>query len=71
MGKFEFSMKETSNQTISGIGVLSALGILFVGLRLANIITWPWVWVLCPFWIPFSVFLVILVIAFIIYCFKP
>lgn len=27
------------------------LGILFVALKLSNIITWSWLWVLLPFWI--------------------
>ena len=30
----------------------SLLGLLFIGLKLAGIIAWPWVWVLAPFWIP-------------------
>lgn len=27
------------------------LGLLFVGLKLANVITWSWLWVTSPFWI--------------------
>lgn len=34
----------------SGIGVLGALGILFVGLKLTGFIDWSWWWVTAPFW---------------------
>lgn len=27
------------------------LTLLFIGLKLAGIITWPWIWVLAPFWV--------------------
>ncbi len=33
-----------------GIGFLGALGILFIGLRLAGLIDWPWWLVLSPLW---------------------
>ena len=23
-----------------------------IGLRIFNVITWSWLWILCPFWIP-------------------
>lgn len=29
------------------------LTVLFVGLKLANVISWGWVWVLSPLWLPF------------------
>lgn len=28
------------------------LGIVFLVLKLTGAVTWPWVWVLAPFWIP-------------------
>ena len=34
------------------------LGIVFVVLQLCNVINWPWIWVLCPFWIPIAIALV-------------
>lgn len=37
-----------------GIGFLEALTLLFVGLKLGNVITWSWLWVLAPLWIPFA-----------------
>jgi len=33
----------------------AALGILFIGLKLAGAIDWSWIWVLSPFWVSFVV----------------
>jgi hypothetical protein len=41
------------------IGFPTLLAILFIGLKLAGIITWSWFWVLSPLWIGFAIFLVI------------
>lgn len=38
----------------------SILGIAFIILKLANIITWPWVWVLAPIWIPAGIGIIFL-----------
>ncbi len=46
----------------SGIGFGGLLAILFIGLRLAGIIDWPWVWVLAPAWIPGSIVLLALIV---------
>ena len=44
---------------------LLGLTILFVILKLTNIIEWSWWWVLSPLWIPYSIlFLVMLLIIF-------
>ena len=29
----------------------TVLGIIFIVLKLVDLIEWSWVWVLCPFWI--------------------
>ena len=34
--------------------VMEAVLIVFVVLKLTNIIVWPWIYVLMPFWIPFA-----------------
>ena len=36
------------------------LTVLFVGLKLAGIIAWSWVWVLSPLWISFALALLIM-----------
>lgn len=38
-----------------GIGTVSMLGVLFVGLKLTEEIEWSWWWVLAPFWVPWAV----------------
>ena len=48
-----------------GISFLGALTVLFVGLKLAHIIDWPWFWVLSPFLIPVLLCAAIVVCAII------
>ena len=35
-----------------GIGVCGLLLVVFVTLKLCNVITWPWLWVVAPMWVP-------------------
>ena len=53
-----------------GIGFSGLLTVAFIVLKLTGYISWSWVWVLAPLWIPllvglviFSAVLIILVIA--------
>lgn len=46
-----------------GVSIIGLLGLLFVGLKLANIITWSWWLVLAPFWVPFAIGLLFLAIG--------
>lgn len=49
-----------------GIGFVGVLTIVFVVLKLINVIDWSWWWVLSPIWIAAAfVFLVILVLIFV------
>lgn len=41
---------EHNNTT--NIGVLDLLCLLFIGLKLCGVITWSWLWILAPEWIP-------------------
>lgn len=52
--------KDTNN---GGIGFTGLLTLLFIGLKLAGIIDWPWLWVLSPAWISTIVVAVIIIIA--------
>lgn len=45
----------------TGIGFLSLLGLLFIGLKLACFIDWAWWVVLAPIWIQPAVFLALIV----------
>lgn len=48
-------------QSGSVLSLPSLLGIVFIVLKLTGVITWSWVWVLAPFWIPLVLTLVIAV----------
>lgn len=39
---------------------------VFIVLKLVHVITWSWVWVLCPLWLPIAVVGIIMLIAIII-----
>ncbi len=34
-----------------GMGIVSFLTILFIVLKIANVIKWSWIWVFSPIWI--------------------
>jgi hypothetical protein len=40
------------------------LGLIFITLKLTGHITWSWLWVLSPFWIPLGLALLIFLIVF-------
>ncbi|MBU3098730.1 MULTISPECIES: hypothetical protein [Clostridium] len=44
--------ENNSNSSSNGIGFCGLLTVLFVGLKLTNYITWSWLWILSPLWIP-------------------
>lgn len=46
------------------IGFTSLLALLFIGLKLGNVIAWSWFWVLSPIWIPLAIWLAIVIIVF-------
>lgn len=54
--------KEAKNTSSGGIGFLGLLTILFIALKLLNVIAWSWWWVLAPIWIPIALVIVVCVI---------
>lgn len=40
------------SKATSGIGFSGLLTIVFIVLKLTNVITWSWWWVLSPIWLP-------------------
>ena len=46
-----------------GPGILSILLVAFIVLKLCGVITWSWLWVLSPLWIPIVLLLAILLIV--------
>ena len=57
-------MNDKTTIVSHGITFTGALTIVFIVLKILKIISWSWVWVMCPLWIP--VFLYAL--GFILYC---
>lgn len=47
----------------TGIGFPGLLAILFIALKLTGVIAWPWLWVLCPLWIPLAIVLATLLVC--------
>lgn len=52
--------------TSGGVGFLSLLFLLFLGLKLGNVIDWSWWWVFAPLWIPVALVVVFIGIAFLV-----
>ena len=50
----------------NGIGFTALLGVLFIGLKLAEIINWSWWLVLLPVYGPIAVVLIVLVVMLIV-----
>ena len=51
------------NVTIHSPNFFECLTLLFIGMRLAGLITWPWVWVLAPLWLPVCLIILIACVA--------
>jgi glucan phosphoethanolaminetransferase (alkaline phosphatase superfamily) len=49
--------------TSGAFPIAGLLGVAFVILKLCGVITWPWLWVLAPFWIPLALVLILLAVA--------
>ena len=59
-------MSEQNSSGGGGIGFVGLLTIVFIVLKLCEVITWSWWWVLSPIWISAIAVVVIFVIAFIV-----
>ena len=44
-------MNNNNSNTGGSVGFAGLLTLLFIALKLMNVITWSWVWVLSPIWI--------------------
>ena len=40
----------------SGMGFVSTLTLIFIVLKLTGALSWPWLWVLGPLWMPVLLF---------------
>ncbi len=45
-----------------GIGIFGTVGVVFTVLKLCGLVSWSWWWVLAPFWVPFSLALIVLLV---------
>ena len=59
-------MSDVTAERSGGIGFCGLLGIAFIVLKLTGTITWSWLWVLAPFWIPLVLVLAIIITVAII-----
>lgn len=47
--------------TSGGIGFCGLLTVVFIALKLTNVIDWSWWWVLSPLWVWFVVILIVII----------
>ncbi len=55
------------NSNTGGIGFCGLLAIVFITLRLLDVIDWPWLWVLAPIWIPLVIGAAVVVLCGIVW----
>ena len=51
------------NNKSNGVGFLGLLTLIFITLKLTGYITWSWIWVLSPVWLPLVIGLSALIIV--------
>ena len=62
-------MNNNSNNNGSaagGIGFCGLLTIAFIVLKLTGVISWSWLWVLTPIWIPAAIVIAVLLVVLIV-----
>ena len=68
-GKNDMNNNSTSSGSASGgIGFCGLLTIVFIVLKLMNIIKWSWLWVLSPLWIPTLIVILVIIVMLIVSC---
>ena len=62
------TMNENRNNsgTAGGIGFCGLLTIAFIILKLTGVISWSWLWVLAPIWIPAAIVIAVLLVVLIV-----
>lgn len=65
-GGFKMNQRNMSNNNSSSgvIGFFGMLAIVFIVLKLCNVVDWSWWWVTCPLWGPVALWLVIMGLLF-------
>lgn len=49
-----------------GVSFCGLLTVLFIGLKLTGYITWPWLWVVSPLWLPLAIVLAVLAVVWVL-----
>ena len=55
-------MSSQSSPASGGLSSAFVLGVVFIVLKLAGVVSWSWVWVLAPFWIPVTLLVLLVVL---------
>jgi hypothetical protein len=58
-------MSNSKNVSVN-FPIFGILGLIFITLKLTGHITWSWMWVLAPFWIPLAIIVLIFLIVFLV-----
>ena len=58
---------EKEKHSLNGLSFTQILALIFIVLKLTDYITWSWLWVLSPLWIPVAFILGLLVVVFVVY----
>ena len=59
-------MSDNKSTSSSGVGLFGLLAILFIALKLTEVIAWSWWWVLAPIWITFVFVVLVLIVVSIV-----
>lgn len=59
-------MTHSQQQANNGITFLGLLQIVFITLKLCNVITWSWWWVMAPLWMPIALCAIVAVIVILV-----
>jgi hypothetical protein len=46
--------KTTTEVRKGGVSLFGLLFVAFITLKLSGAVSWPWIWVLAPLWIPYA-----------------
>lgn len=57
---------EKEKHSLIGLSFTQILTLIFIVLKLTDCITWSWLWVLSPLWIPVAFILGLFVVAFVV-----
>lgn len=55
-------MSSSNSSKNGGVGFWGLLTVLFVGLKLTEVIDWSWWWVLAPLWVPTACLLTFIIV---------